>query len=78
MNAPRPTNLRAAVLDEPLVLQLGKALFWDEQLGSDGRTACASCHHHAGADSRSVNSINPGANGTFQAAPLGGTILSGA
>jgi cytochrome c peroxidase len=76
VRVPRPTNLRAAVLNEPLALQLGKALFWDEQLGSDGRTACATCHHHAGADSRAVNSIHPGRNGTFQAAPLGGTIQS--
>lgn len=31
---------------------LGKALFWDEQLGSGngGRMACASCHYQAGAD----------------------------
>ncbi|MAI32698.1 MAG: hypothetical protein CMM07_13625 [Rhodopirellula sp.] len=32
---------------------LGKALFWDEQLGSGngGQYACASCHYQAGADS---------------------------
>ena len=32
---------------------LGKALYWDEQLGSGngGRMACASCHYQAGADS---------------------------
>jgi len=32
---------------------LGKALFWDEQLGSGngGRMACASCHYQAGVDS---------------------------
>jgi cytochrome c peroxidase len=38
---------------------LGKALFWDEQAGSDGN-ACASCHFHAGADTRLRNQINPG------------------
>src|SRR5512138_1696482 len=38
-------NLTAAI-------QLGKALFWDMQAGSDGKTACASCHFHAGADRR--------------------------
>jgi len=38
---------------------LGKALFWDEQAGSDGN-ACASCHFHAGADTRLRNQISPG------------------
>jgi hypothetical protein len=33
---------------------LGKALFWDQQLGSDGQ-ACASCYFHAGTDNRSKN-----------------------
>jgi len=37
---------------------LGKALFWDTAIGSDGQ-ACASCHFHAGADSRSKNQLNP-------------------
>ena len=39
--------------------QLGKALFWDTQVGSDG-VACASCHFHAGADIRTKNQVNPG------------------
>ncbi len=38
--------------------QLGKALFWDMQVGSDGQ-ACASCHFHAGADNRVKNQLNP-------------------
>ena len=38
---------------------LGKALFWDQQVGSDGQ-ACATCHFAAGSDIRSVNSLNPG------------------
>jgi len=41
--------------------QLGKALFWDIQIGSDGQ-ACASCHFHAGADIRIANQVNPGTN----------------
>lgn len=40
-------------------LALGKALFWDQQVGSDGQ-ACASCHFNAGADSRIDNQLNPG------------------
>ena len=37
---------------------LGKALFWDQQAGSDG-LACASCHFHAGADNRVKNQLDP-------------------
>jgi len=40
-------------------VKLGKALFWDTQVGSDGQ-ACASCHFHVGADNRVRNQINPG------------------
>ena len=40
--------------------QLGKALFWDTQAGSDGM-ACASCHFHAGVDIRNRNQVSPGA-----------------
>src|SRR5437867_13261621 len=39
------------VQDVDAAVRLGKALFWDMQAGSDGQ-ACASCHFHAGADSR--------------------------
>ena len=39
---------------------LGKALFWDMQVGSDGIQACASCHFRAGADPRSRNQLSPG------------------
>ena len=41
-------------------IALGKALFWDMQVGSDGVQACASCHFRAGADPRSINQLNPG------------------
>lgn len=40
-------------------LALGKALYWDQQVGSDGQ-ACASCHFNAGADGRVRNQLNPG------------------
>jgi cytochrome c peroxidase len=45
---------------------LGKALFWDMQIGSDGVQACGSCHFHAGADNRTRGQLNPNING-----PLG-------
>ena len=50
---------------------LGKVLFWDEQLSSTKTVACGSCHHasNGGADPRSVSqasrSIHPGIDGIF-------------
>lgn len=38
---------------------LGKALFWDMQVGSDGVQACGSCHFHAGVDNRTKGQLNP-------------------
>jgi Di-haem cytochrome c peroxidase len=58
---PKVPNLERYVRDPELLIVLGKALFWDMQVGSDNRTACASCHFHAGADHRSQNQLsNPG------------------
>lgn len=57
---PEPTDLDLYVNDKKKAIELGKALFWDMQLGSDGQTACASCHFSAGADNRAKNQINPG------------------
>lgn len=57
---PEPTDLAVYVKNKKNAIALGKALFWDMQLGSDGATACASCHFNAGADSRAKNQINPG------------------
>jgi cytochrome c peroxidase len=45
---------------------LGKALFWDVQVGSDGM-ACASCHYHAGTDARVTNQISPGRSSSTRA-----------
>ena len=52
---PEPSNLGEFVLNKSEAIALGKALFWDMQVGSDGKTACASCHFSAGADSRGKN-----------------------
>jgi cytochrome c peroxidase len=57
---PEPTNLNQFVANKAAAIRLGKALFWDTQVGSDGKTACASCHFHAGADNRTRNQISPG------------------
>src|SRR5436190_3916225 len=55
---PVPTGLDRYVLDQTALVVLGKALFWDMQTGSDGRTACATCHFHAGADHRRQNQLS--------------------
>ena len=57
---PMPPNLDDFVRDPAMARALGKALFWDMQVGSDGIQACASCHFRAGADPRSKNQVSPG------------------
>ena len=52
------------VKDQAALIGLGKALFWDMQVGSDGVQACATCHFKAGADDRSKNQISPGLHDT--------------
>ncbi|MBI5581398.1 MAG: hypothetical protein HY895_19780 [Deltaproteobacteria bacterium] len=47
------------IKDKNWAIVLGKALFWDQQLGSDGQS-CASCHFVAGADTRLRNQLTPG------------------
>ena len=46
-------------IGRPGAQALGKALFWDMQVGSDGVQACGSCHFHAGTDNRTKNQMNP-------------------
>ncbi|MGI2901952.1 cytochrome-c peroxidase [Tolypothrix sp. VBCCA 56010] len=60
VQVPKPNNLAVFVKNEAAAIKLGKSLFWDIQVGSDGLLSCASCHFHAGADNRSKNQINPG------------------
>ena len=72
MAAPIPNSLKTVavplpsltnyVKDTAAAIRLGKALFWDMQVGSDGQTACATCHFSSGVDPRLVNTINPGLN----------------
>lgn len=64
------------VVNKDIAIILGKALFWDTSVGSDGM-ACGSCHFHAGADRRVKNQLNPGdksshpSGQTFEAMPSG-------
>jgi cytochrome c peroxidase len=76
VSVPQPDNLSEYVRDKRVAIALGKALFWDMQVGSDGQ-ACASCHFHAGADNRAKNQLTPGFIGTpsdsvFDETPTGG------
>ncbi len=57
---PTATELNDVVLDKNAAIALGKAFFWEANFGSDGVTACASCHFGAGADTRTVNETDPG------------------
>jgi len=58
-------DLTTYLADANAAIQLGKALFWDMQAGSDNKVACATCHFQAGQDTRAKNQLNPGANGGF-------------
>lgn len=51
------------VVNKTAAIALGKALFWDTNVGSDAM-ACASCHFHAGADRRIKNQVAPGGQST--------------
>jgi len=66
-----PPNLGDFVADKAAAIRLGKALFWEQQASSDNSLACASCHFHAGADSRVKNQMNPGGSNAFNAVGSG-------
>jgi cytochrome c peroxidase len=60
VKVPEPSKIGEFIQDKVAAIALGKALFWDMQVGSDGVTACATCHFQAGADNRIKNQISPG------------------
>jgi cytochrome c peroxidase len=59
-----PADIDVYIKDRAAAIKLGKALFWDQQAGSEG-TACASCHYQAGADGRDRNQVAKGPDGKF-------------
>lgn len=69
---PQPTN--GSIVNQAAAVRLGKVLFWDVQVGSDGKVACATCHQTAGADARRLNTMNPGLDGIFDS---GGVTAAG-
>ncbi len=52
------TQYDGIVKDKDWLLVLGRAFFWDQQMGSDGGS-CASCHYSAGTDNRLTGQLNP-------------------
>ena len=83
VRVPRVPGASAVIVNPAAARILGKALFWDTAVGSDG-SACASCHYHAGSDTRTINQINTGdldANQvlglTFQSTKSGGNPTGG-
>jgi len=80
VSVPEPSNLGQFVRDREVAIVLGKALFWEMQVGSDGMLACASCHFKAGADNRTKNQISPGLNRvkSDRTADPDGTFTAGA
>lgn len=65
VSVPMPPDIDYYIKDMDAAVRLGKAFFWDVQAGSDGLTACATCHNFGGTDRRLKNSVHPGFNGTF-------------
>ena len=55
----RGNNRAQKMVARDAAAALGKALFWDMQVGSDGVQSCGTCHFHAGADNRTKNQLNP-------------------
>ena len=55
----KPVNENMFIVDRGAAEILGKALFWDMQVGSDGIQACGTCHFVAGVDHRTKNQLNP-------------------
>ena len=55
-----PVDVSEYVADQTAAVALGKALFWDQQMGSDGLVACATCHFSFGVDARTQNTVAPG------------------
>ena len=57
---PVPSNIGDIIADRTMAEALGKALFHEMMVGSDGIQACVTCHFAAGADPRSINQLSPG------------------
>lgn len=55
-----PSNENDYVRNRAVAIALGKSLFWDMQVGSDGVQSCGTCHFTGpGTDTRTKNQLNP-------------------
>lgn len=59
-----------------MAIVLGKALFWDMQVGSDGQS-CGSCHFDGGADNRTKNQLSPGLKSSPPDTTFGNSTIPG-
>jgi len=54
------SNENDYIRSQTVARALGKSLFWDMQVGSDGVQSCGTCHFNGtGTDTRTKNQINP-------------------
>ncbi|MDP1822302.1 MAG: cytochrome c peroxidase [Archangium sp.] len=59
VGVPNSVGALRQFIGRPAAEVLGKALFWDMQVGSDGVQSCGTCHFAAGVDTRTRNQLNP-------------------
>jgi len=59
MVVPEPSYYYELVKNKDAAIALGKALFWEMRIGTDGEKACATCHFSGGADNRLKNQLAP-------------------
>ena len=69
-NSVTASNENDYIRNSTVATALGKSLFWDMQVGSDGVQSCGTCHFNGtGTDTRTKNQINPnhlGGDNSFQ------------
>lgn len=71
-DAVTPSNENDYISNMPVARALGKALFWDMQVGSDGVQSCGTCHFNGtGTDTRTRNQLNPNHLGGDRTLQLG-------
>src|SRR2546425_3846157 len=60
-----PPRTGGTIINNAAAIKLGKALFWDEQTGGDGRIACATFPFHKRADNPTLQNLPPRPPGIF-------------
>jgi cytochrome c peroxidase len=76
-NAVTSSNENDFIRNRTVATALGKALFWDMQVGSDGVQSCGTCHFNGtGTDTRTKNQVNPNHIGGDVTLQLGDTDIA--